>query len=82
MAIDLIRAKRLRVLLAVNNGLVIVVSKNLKQTAISTGFGTEKILTDLICKKVIDSVMIPEFKKDEFSTGIKKGLAELISKWK
>lgn len=64
-----------------NNGLVIVLCNYLRQVSISTGYGTEKILTDPICKKVIDSTMIPEFKKGDFYNGIKKGLEELITKW-
>ena len=65
-----------------NNGLSIVVSKKLRKAAISTGYGTEKILTDPICNKVLDSIMFPEFKKGKFYDGIKQGLNELITKWK
>lgn len=64
-----------------DNGLAIIFSKSLKQVRISTGYGTEKILTDDICKKVINEVMIPEFKKGEYYIGIEKDLAELIAKW-
>ena len=65
-----------------DNGLVIVFSKSLKELRISTGNNTEKILTDEICKKIIDSSMVPEFKKGEFYLGIEKGINELIAKWK
>ena len=65
-----------------DNGLTIVFSKNLKKIRISTGLGTEKILTDEICKKVIDQTIIPEFKNGEYYNGIEKGIAELIKKWK
>ena len=65
-----------------NNGLSIVFSKNLKKIRISTGTGTEKILTDEICKKIIDENIIPEFKNGDFYSGIEKGLNELIVKWK
>ncbi len=64
-----------------NNGLVIVVCKPCQQVGIATGTGTELILTDDICKKVIDKTMIPEFKQEEFYTGIKNGVIELIKKW-
>ncbi|MDP2060027.1 MAG: TPM domain-containing protein, partial [Flavobacteriaceae bacterium] len=46
------------------------------------GTGTEMILTDEICKEVIDNTIIPEFKNGEFYSGIKKGVNELIKKWK
>ncbi|MDX6748058.1 TPM domain-containing protein [Polaribacter sp. PL03] len=65
-----------------NNGLLILFSKSLGKIQISTGTGTEKILTDKICKKVIDQIIIPEFKKGDFHSGIKKGLEELIIRWK
>ncbi|WP_442264542.1 TPM domain-containing protein [Tenacibaculum sp. ZS6-P6] len=64
-----------------NNGLTIVFSKNLRRIRISTGNGTEKILTDEICKKIMDNIIIPDFKKGEYYNGIEKGIKELISKW-
>ncbi|PHR74638.1 MAG: hypothetical protein COA67_00775 [Lutibacter sp.] len=64
-----------------DNGLTIVFSKNLRRIKISTGIVTEKILTDEICKKVIDQIIIPEFKNDNYYNGIEKGLSELIDKW-
>ncbi len=65
-----------------NNGLTIVVCKPCRQIGIATGTGTELILTDEICKKVIGEKIIPEFKNGEFYSGIKKGVIELIEKWK
>ena len=64
-----------------DNGLSIVFSKNLRKIRISTGFGTEKILTDEICENIIDQTIIPEFKNGDYYSGIEKGLAELIAKW-
>jgi uncharacterized protein len=65
-----------------NNGLTIVVCNPCRQIGIATGLGTELILTDEICKNVIDQTIIPEFKNGEFYNGIKKGVTELIAKWK
>lgn len=64
-----------------NNGLAIVLCKNLRQISIATGYGTEKKLDDYSCKKVIDSIIIPEFKKGDYYGGIKNGLEELIFLW-
>jgi len=55
--------------------------KPCRQIGIATGTGTELILTDKICKEVIDKIIIPKFKNGEFYGGIKKGIAELIAKW-
>lgn len=65
-----------------NNGLTIVVCNPCRQIGIATGTGTELILTDEICKNVIDQTIIPEFKNGKFYGGIKNGVAELIKKWK
>lgn len=65
-----------------DNGLVIVFSKTLRGTFISTGLSTEKILTDVICQNIVDNHMVPEFKKGNYFTGIKKGLEECILTWK
>ncbi|MBJ6366809.1 TPM domain-containing protein [Snuella sedimenti] len=65
-----------------DNGLAIIFSKSLREVRVSTGNGTEKILTDEICKSIIDQIMVPEFKNGEYYNGIEKGLLELIAKWK
>ncbi len=65
-----------------NNGLTIVICNPCQQITIVTGYQTELILTDEICKEVIKKTIIPEFKNGEFYRGIKKGVTELISKWK
>lgn len=64
-----------------NNGLTIVFCKPRRQITIATGIGTEQILTDEICKEVIEKTIIPEFKKGDYYVGIEKGITELIAKW-
>ena len=63
------------------NGLTIVVCSTCKQIGIATGTGTELILTNEICKEVIESKIIPEFKNGNFYNGVKSGVTELIEKW-
>jgi uncharacterized protein len=65
-----------------NNGLTIVLCNPCGQIGIASGTGTELILTDEICKKIIDEKIIPEFKNGKFYNGIKKGILELIENWK
>ncbi|TXD70822.1 TPM domain-containing protein [Aequorivita lipolytica] len=65
----------------IDNGLLIVFSKPLRKVAISTGYGTEKVLTDSICKQIIDSVMIPKFKEDKYYEGIDMGVNAIIKIW-
>ncbi|WP_396637393.1 TPM domain-containing protein [Maribacter sp. R77961] len=65
-----------------DNGLVIVLCNPIREIGIATGTGTELILTDEICKIVIDSTIVPEFKNEKYYNGIKNGVTELIAKWK
>ena len=65
-----------------DNGLIMVLCKPCKKIGIATGTGTEKILTNEICKEVIDKTIIPEFKKGNFYAGVKNGVEELILHWK
>lgn len=64
-----------------NNGLIIVVCNPCIQIGIATGIGTELILTDEICKEVIEKTIIPELKKGKYFTAIANGVTELINKW-
>lgn len=62
-----------------DNGVVIVFSKTLKETRISTGYGTEKVLKDEMVKQFIDSLMLPHFRKNEFYEGILAGTQAVIT---
>lgn len=64
-----------------NNGLLILISKNDRQVAIATGKSTEEILTDYMCKIIIDSTIVPKFKKGEYFYGINNALDSIIKKW-
>lgn len=64
-----------------NNGLLILLVKYDRKVRISTGYGTEKILTDSICQVIIDEKMIPQFKQGDFYKGIDNAIDEIIIKW-
>lgn len=64
-----------------NNGLAIIFSKQLRRIRICTGIGTEKILTDKICEKVLHETIIPEFKNENHYLGLKNGINEFIKLW-
>jgi uncharacterized protein len=65
-----------------DNGLIIVFSSTLRETFIATGLETEKVLTDPICKTIIDDKMIPQFSDGNYYQGIENGLKECIRIWK
>ena len=61
-----------------NNGIAIVFGKQIRQIRIQIGKGLENKLSDEKGEKIIDNIIIPEFKKGDFYSGIKKGLIEII----
>ncbi len=63
-----------------NNGIMIVFGKQIRQIRIQVGYGLENKLKDEETKRIIDDIIIPEFKKGDFFTGIKNGLIEIINK--
>ncbi len=65
-----------------NNGLAIVLCKPCRQISIATGLGTQLVLTDSICKNIIDTTMLPKFKNQKFYEGIHAGIKNLIEEWK
>lgn len=64
-----------------DNGLVVVLCVPIRTVGIATGYGTELVLTDEIFESVIDDIMIPEFRNEDYYDGIKKGVLELIALW-
>lgn len=64
-----------------DNGLLITISRYDRKIAINTGLGTEKTISDYECKIIIDSVMIPQFRKKQYFKGVNKALDALFALW-
>lgn len=56
-----------------DNGVVVLLAKQDRKIAISTGYGVEASLTDLMSKRIITSIIIPEFKVNNYYGGLDKG---------
>jgi len=56
-----------------DNGILILLAKDDRKIAINTGDGIEYILTDALSKRIIENIIIPEFKKDDFYAGLNRG---------
>lgn len=65
-----------------DNGLLILISKYDRQINMATGYSTEKIITDRICKSIIDSTIVPKFKDKEYYHGVNNALDSIIKFWK
>ena len=64
-----------------NNGLLIVFSKQRKEIRIVTGSGTEKVISNQMCKDIIDTIIVPAAKQAAYYEGLKLAVLYLIGLW-
>ena len=57
-----------------DNGLVIILSTELREVRFQTGYGLEGDLPDAICKRIQTRYMVPYFKDNDWNTGMVKGI--------
>ncbi len=56
-----------------NNGVMLLISKEDRKLNITTGYGLEGALPDITCKEIIDDIIVPKFKGEDFYRGIDEG---------
>ena len=63
---------------ATDNGIIILIKPKIGnekgQAAISTGYGMEELIPDLLARRIVDNEMIPYFKQDDYYGGINVGV--------
>ncbi len=62
-----------------DNGALILVAVNDREAWITTGYDLESYLPDVTCSQIIRQIMVPYFKNQDYSTGIKKGVNAVAS---
>jgi len=62
-----------------NNGVLLIVAPNERKVRIEVGYGLESTLTNAICKNIIETVIIPHFKKDDMGRGIIQGTRAILA---
>lgn len=56
-----------------DNGVSILLAHGDRKISIQTGYGVEHLLTDALAKRIIENVIIPEFKKGDYYKGLDRG---------
>ncbi|NER18735.1 TPM domain-containing protein [Spongiivirga citrea] len=56
-----------------DNGVLILLAQNDRKIAISTGYGVEEYLTDALAKRIIERIIVPQFKQGNYYQGLNKG---------
>lgn len=65
-----------------SNGLMIIIFKDLHKVRIEAGRGTQQILTNSVCDEIMQTQIIPHFKKSEYYLGVKNAINKSIELWK
>jgi len=61
-----------------NNGVLLIVAPVEKKVRIEVGYGLEHILTDAVSRVIIESVIIPHFRRGNFEQGILNGAQAIV----
>ncbi|HET8737047.1 MAG TPA: TPM domain-containing protein [Pricia sp.] len=56
-----------------DNGVLVILARDDRRIAINTGYGTEGNLTDAMSKRIIENVILPQFKQDNYYGGLNDG---------
>jgi uncharacterized protein len=62
-----------------NNGVLLIVAPNERKVRIEVGRGLEPIVTDLMSKIIIENAVLPEFRRGNFSAGIRAGVRDVTA---
>jgi uncharacterized protein len=62
----------------IDDGALLVVAKNDHKLRIEVGYGLEGALTDVTARRIIDEVIVPQFRRGDFSGGIAAGITRMI----
>jgi uncharacterized protein len=61
-----------------NDGVLLIVAPNEREMRIEVGYGLEGDLTDALSSRIIQSVILPEFKRGDMAKGITNGTRAII----
>ena len=63
----------------VDDGAILVVAKNDRTVRIEVGYGLEGALNDATSKRIIEEVITPQFRQQNFASGISTGLDRMMA---
>nr|WP_097460856.1 TPM domain-containing protein [Mangrovitalea sediminis] len=62
-----------------NNGVLLIVAKKERKVRIEVGYGLEGQLTDALSSRIIQGIILPDFRKGQVSQGIVDGAGAIIA---
>jgi len=61
-----------------NNGIILLIAKDDRVLDITVGYGLEGALTDATAKSIIDDIIVPSFKGNDYYRGIDQGTDAIV----
>ena len=61
-----------------NNGVLLIVAANDRKVRIEVGYGLEGTLTDALSHDIIQQVILPQFRSQQYGTGIRLGAEAIL----
>ncbi|MBA2483799.1 MAG: YgcG family protein [Nitrosomonas sp.] len=62
----------------IDDGVLLLIAKNDKTLRIEVGYGLEGALTDALSKRIIDEIIVPNFRQGDFAGGIDAGIEKIL----
>ena len=62
----------------IDDGAILVIAKDERALRIEVGYGLEGVLNDATCKRIIDDIIVPYFRKGDFHGGISAGVDAMM----
>jgi Beta-propeller domains of methanol dehydrogenase type len=62
-----------------DNGVLLLVAMSDRKLRIEVGYGLEAVITDLEAREIIDNVITPRFKLNDYNTGIYDGISAIAN---
>ena len=60
-----------------DDGVVILLAPREQMVRIAVGEGLDQVLTDAVCQRIINEVMLPEFREGRLFEGLSRGVAAI-----
>jgi uncharacterized protein len=61
-----------------DNGILILLARDDRRIGINTGYGVEAFLTDALSKRIIETIILPEFRNGDYYYGLDKGVEAIF----
>jgi uncharacterized protein len=62
----------------IDDGILLIVAKRDRAVRIEVGYGLEGVLPDALAKRIVDQVIVPRFRQEDFAGGIDAGVESII----